>query len=237
MTQNAHDSCVRRRQEDRAVGKRYMPAIHVRIHPASQQLTIEDNGSGLTREEIQTFLATVGRGYTSELRERLRAAGRDEAMELIGLFGLGQLSACMIALRIEIVTVSYQEPERGWRWVSEGGQSYGLRAATRDEVGTTVRRDLHVDAKFLLDEAVLKDILTVYAEFLPIPIFVGDGKQPINGTPAPWTQGQDAEAGQAQTAQYTAWVEQHRGARPLTVVPLADAMGPDGQTIAMRGVL
>ena len=60
MTQNAHDSCVRRREEDAAVASGYTPAIHIRVEPAARQLVIEDNGSGLTREEIGTFLATDG---------------------------------------------------------------------------------------------------------------------------------------------------------------------------------
>src|SRR6185437_406872 len=71
LIQNAHDSCVRRRQEDPALDDGYQPRIVVSIESTTQQLLIEDNGSGLTHDEITIFLATVGRGYTRELRERL----------------------------------------------------------------------------------------------------------------------------------------------------------------------
>jgi molecular chaperone HtpG len=101
MVQNAHDSCTRRRQEDRATAE-YAPAIRLIVNRDTHQLLIEDNGSGLTHDEIGTFLATIGRGYTQELRERLTEAGRDEALDLIGMFGLGLLSAFMIASRIEL---------------------------------------------------------------------------------------------------------------------------------------
>jgi molecular chaperone HtpG len=88
MVQNAHDTCIRRREEGTALAGVYQPRIDVRIDHVAGQLCIEDNGSGLTRDEIGTFLATIGRGYTGELRERLGAAGREEALDLIGLFGL-----------------------------------------------------------------------------------------------------------------------------------------------------
>lgn len=235
MTQNAHDSCIRRREEDPAVADGYTPAISIRVESTARQIVIEDNGSGLTREEIGTFLATVGRGYTGELRERLGAAGRQEARELIGMFGLGLLSAFMIASRIDITTLSYQTPERGWRWISDGGQSYALRAAERDEIGTTVRLDLRDDAKFLLEPGVLADILRLYAEFLPVPITVGSDPEPINAHPAPWAR--EIESGPARTLEYAAWVEARRGIRPLSVLPLEDITTETGMGIPLHGVL
>src|SRR5258708_1051616 len=149
LIQNAHDSCVRRREEDpEGTGGDYQPTISVQIDHAAHQLLIEDNGSGLTHDEITVFLATVGRGYTRELREKLGQAERDEALELIGMFGLGLLSAFMVASRVEITTTSYQTPDIAWRWISEGGQSYALRQATRATFRTTLRLVFAYDAHF-----------------------------------------------------------------------------------------
>ncbi|HKD73899.1 MAG TPA: ATP-binding protein, partial [Ktedonobacterales bacterium] len=241
LIQNAHDSCVRRREEDVAVAGAYVPAIRVRIDHSARQIVIDDNGSGLTRDEINIFLATVGRGYTRELRERLGGAERDEALELIGMFGLGLLSAFMIATRVEITTASYQAPDVAWQWISEGGQSYALRSAHRsgwagttgrsgaNSVGTTVRLDLRDDARFLLEPGVLVDALRTYAEFLPIPITVGDDQELINGRVAPWLI--ETEPGPARNAQYLAWVEERRGMRPLAVLPLDDVTTDTGEVI------
>jgi molecular chaperone HtpG len=236
LIQNAHDSCTRRREEDSAVVGRYEPRISVRIEHAARQLLIEDNGSGLTHDEITVFLATVGRGYTRELREKLGQAERDEALELIGMFGLGLLSAFMIASRVEITTTSYQTPDVAWRWISDGGQSYALRRATRETVGTTVRLDLRDDAEFLLEPTVLHEILSVYAEFLPVPITVADDPTPINNRPAPWLS-EDIEPGPGRNALYAAWVEDHRDMKPLTVLPLSNVTSEDGQVIPLHGVL
>jgi len=235
LIQNAHDSCVRRREEDISVSNRYVPEISIHIDHSKHQLLIEDNGSGLTHDEVTTFLATVGRGYTRELRERLGNAQRDEALELIGMFGLGLLSSFMIASRIEIMTASYQTPNEAWRWISDGGQSYALRRTARDSIGTTVRLDLRDDAKFLMDEAVLRDVLRVYTEFLPIPIRVGAGTDPINNQQAPWAN--DEKQGTGYIAQYTAWVEERLRERPLTVLALTNIIDEDGEAIPLHGVL
>ncbi|GCE21683.1 ATP-binding protein [Dictyobacter kobayashii] len=238
LIQNAHDSCVRRRQEDADVAEEYAPEITVSIDSANQQLSIEDNGSGLTHDEITVFLATVGRGYTRELRERLGNAQREEALDLIGMFGLGLLSAFMIASRIEITTSSYQSPGEAWRWISDGGQSYALRKASRESIGTTVRLDLREDAKFLLDASILRSVLKTYAAFLPIPIYVGEDAIPINNSPAPWLLDSEASGARfGQTARYLSWIEERTELRPLSVLPLSDVQAEDGTVIPLRGVL
>ncbi|MGZ3667163.1 MAG: ATP-binding protein, partial [Ktedonobacterales bacterium] len=237
LVQNAHDSCVRRREEDPAAASGYAPAIRIWTDREARHLMIEDNGSGLTRDEITVFLATVGRGYTSELRTRLGGAGRDEALELIGYFGLGLLSAFMIAQRVQITTCSYQMPGEAWRWVSEGGQSYALRSATRESVGTTVQLDLRDDALFLLDADALTETLRAYAELLPVPITIGMGGEAINRHPAPWLEEVEGELAHTRAVRYAAWVRERLDANALAVLPLDDARAPDGSVIPLRGVL
>ena len=93
LVQNAHDSCTRRRLE--ADEAEYTPRITVRGLGAV--LEIEDNGAGLTRQEIFDYLATIGAGYT----RKLRAAHASEG--LIGAFGLGFLSAYVLSTWVEVL--------------------------------------------------------------------------------------------------------------------------------------
>src|SRR3954454_23301204 len=95
LIQNSHDSCVRRRVEGGE--EDYEPRIDIGFDPRKRTLTIADNGMGLTADEITNYLATIGRGYTRELREGLSMASASEASELIGQFGLGFLSAFLLA--------------------------------------------------------------------------------------------------------------------------------------------
>src|ERR1700686_5270361 len=69
LIQNAHDSCVRRKIE--ASEPDYRPRIDISLDIPKRLITIRDNGNGLTADEIGTYLATIGRGYTRERRERL----------------------------------------------------------------------------------------------------------------------------------------------------------------------
>ena len=79
LLQNAHDSCVRRKIEE--ADPSYRPRIDLAIEQRQRTLTIRDNGCGLTADEIATYLATIGRGYTRELRERLTLCSAHEAAE------------------------------------------------------------------------------------------------------------------------------------------------------------
>ncbi len=65
LVQNAHDSCTRRSLE---AADGFEPAISVTATPGV--LTITDNGAGLTADEIHSYLATIGAGYTRTLREK-----------------------------------------------------------------------------------------------------------------------------------------------------------------------
>jgi molecular chaperone HtpG len=96
LVQNAHDSLRRRRLEDgewRGEGR-----IGVQGDPARGILRITDTGAGLTDHEIHAYLATVGVSYTRSLRERTQSE------ELMGLFGLGFLSAFVLAEEVTLRT-------------------------------------------------------------------------------------------------------------------------------------
>src|SRR5438046_5992062 len=106
LIQNAHDSCTRRKIE--AGEPYYRPRIDVALDIPRRVVTIADNGNGLTEDEIGTYLATIGRGYTRELRERLAFDSPEEAAALIGQFGLGFLSAFLLAGEVTLLTRSIQ---------------------------------------------------------------------------------------------------------------------------------
>jgi molecular chaperone HtpG len=118
LIQNAHDSCVRRAIE--RPQPEYRPRIDLSVHPTSRTLRVADNGSGLTEEEILTYLTVIGRGYTRELRDRLEIADPGASRELIGQFGIGFLSAFLIASDVTVETRPADGPPL--RWTSAGDQ-------------------------------------------------------------------------------------------------------------------
>ncbi|HVJ19296.1 MAG TPA: ATP-binding protein, partial [Polyangiaceae bacterium] len=129
LIQNGHDSLERRRIEDR------LPAqsrIQLVTDAAKGTLSIEDNGAGLTADEIHQYLATVGTGYTRQLRDR------DQSSALIGYFGLGFLSAFVVSQKTEVWTCSYKSPEQAWLFTSRSGETYSVQSADQRAIGTRV---------------------------------------------------------------------------------------------------
>jgi molecular chaperone HtpG len=179
LVQNAHDSCVRRRIEDTAP---FEPAISVTSTPGT--LVITDNGAGLTVDEIHSYLATVGAGYTRTLRD----AGRGDG--LIGYFGLGFLSAFAVSDRIEVWTCSYQDPEHAYRFTSRSGETYTVEAAERRPVGTEVRLSLREEATGLEDADVVRGRLRQYCCLLEHPVSFNGGSV-VNADRPPWRTGAD----------------------------------------------
>jgi molecular chaperone HtpG len=231
LIQNAHDSCVRRKIE--ANEPHYRPRIDIALDSGRKTLTISDNGNGLTDQEIGTYLATIGRGYTRELREKLAFTSPAEAAELIGQFGLGFLSAFLLAGEVTLTTRSIQGGG-ALRWHSAGDEHYELAAGERDEIGTTVELKIKPAASFILREQTLVETVRTYADFLPIPIYVNDDLSPVNLMAPPWEDDNPARA----TLEYIARVFQ--GMKPLFVLPLHDSrvdLGHDFITVPMQGFL
>jgi molecular chaperone HtpG len=231
LIQNAHDSCVRRKIEVAEPG--YRPRIDLTLDSACRQLTISDNGNGLTEEEITTYLATIGRGYTRELRERLSFASPDEAAELIGQFGLGFLSAFLLASEVTLETQSVKGGP-ALRWQSTGDEHFEITPGSRTEIGTSVTLTVKPAASFILGEESLRETVRTYADFLPVPIYLDGDEEPVNLTVAPW------ELPDPETSCRDYIARAFRGLRPLAVLPLQDGvvnLGHDTITVPMRGFL
>lgn len=174
LVQNAHDSCNRRRIEQ--------GPFEARIDLAAKagKMTVSDNGSGLTHQEIIDYLATVGAGYTRLLKN----AGKSE--ELIGQFGLGFLSAYVVADKVEVITTSYQTPDETWRFVSRDGQRYSLeRTRETGPVGTKVILTLSSESNNLADPDEVASLARRYCCLLPIPVYA---PEQVNAEPPPWRQ-------------------------------------------------
>lgn len=230
LIQNAHDSCVRRAVEQPDQG--YRPRIDLTIEPEARVLRVADNGSGLTEEEIHTYLTVIGRGYTRELRERLAADDIGTSRELIGQFGIGFLSAYLLASEVTVQTRS--RTGAPLRWFSAGDEQFELAAGNRSEPGTTVELRLKPSAFFLLREQILLETVREYADFLPTAIHVQGSLDRSNlGTP-PW-EVPDAEAACRDYVR-----RRFDEAEPLWVLPLTDGtvdLGHDTITVPLRGFL
>lgn len=191
LVQNAHDSIVRRQIEDPNWQENDKQGrIDIIPNAIKKTLHIIDTGAGLTEAEIHQYLATVGVGYTRKLREQQNNNDQldnqnqpssttqptDPAHQpaaLIGMFGLGFLSAFVLASKVQVVSTSYQTPTLGHLYSSSNAQQYSVRPVdARATVGTEVIIHLSDDHLELTNPHTLIDILSHYCALLSVPIYV-----------------------------------------------------------------
>jgi molecular chaperone HtpG len=160
----------------------------VRIVPDKQgrTLAIEDDGIGMSREELASQLGTIARSGTRAFGEELAAAKPEDRPSLIGQFGVGFYSAFMVAERVEVVSRRPDATE-AWRWSSDGS-GFSLSLATREHPGTSVTLFLKPDAVEFLDPVALETIVRKWADHITQPITIArDGKDlPANEGTALW---------------------------------------------------
>jgi molecular chaperone HtpG len=179
LVQNSHDAIVRRRVRD---GDSFTGKISIETHPDKLQFIIRDTGIGMNANDLEEFLSTIGKGAT-------RIAKQEEQTEgLIGLFGIGFLSAFVVASRVEVRTRRLGETE-GWLWHNSGNKDYSLESCNVAEPGTTVTVFLKgEEEKGVIHKDEVEKIVRLYADFLKVPIHLNGNSEPINTMRMPWEQ-------------------------------------------------
>jgi molecular chaperone HtpG len=145
--------------------------IRVAVDPEAKTITISDSGIGMTAEEIKKYINQVAFSGATEFMEKFKEA--NDANEIIGRFGLGFYSSFMVAEKVEIQTLSYQEGAAPARWTCDGSTEFEITDGTRTERGTDVILYLNEDSVEFLEKHRIQSILDKYAKFLPVPVQFG----------------------------------------------------------------
>ena len=190
LVANAADATDRRRFEaltNQAISAPSDPKVRVVPDRPARSLTIEDDGIGMSRDELAQNLGTIARSGTRAFTATLEGAKPDERPALIGQFGVGFYSAFMVADRVE-VTSRRADSTEAWTWASEGAGEYTLAPAERDKPGTSIVLHLKSDAEEYLDAYRLETIIRKWADHITLPVTITrDGKDvPANEGTALW---------------------------------------------------
>jgi molecular chaperone HtpG len=151
--------------------------IQVSIDEEAKTITVSDRGLGMTAEEIKKYINQIAFSGATEFMEKFKEAS--DANEIIGRFGLGFYSAFMVADKVEIQTLSYQEGAEPACWVCDGSTEFELTEGSRTERGTDVILYINADNEEFLKTQRLQEILDKYAKFLPVPIQFGTKKETV----------------------------------------------------------
>ncbi|MGO1595224.1 MAG: molecular chaperone HtpG [Sphingobacterium sp.] len=145
--------------------------VDVRLDEEAKTITVSDRGLGMTAEEIKKYINQIAFSGATEFMEKFKEA--NDANEIIGRFGLGFYSAFMVADKVEIDSLSYQEGAEAAHWTCDGSTSYEIAAGTRTERGTDVILHINEESAEFLNNARIQQILDKYCKFLPVPIRFG----------------------------------------------------------------
>ena len=145
--------------------------IRVAVDKEAKTITISDRGIGMTADEIKKYINQVAFSGATEFMEKFREA--NDANEIIGRFGLGFYSSFMVAEKVEIQTLSYQEGAAPARWICDGSTAFEITEGNRTERGTDVILYLNEESAEFLEQHRLQAILDKYAKFLPVPVQFG----------------------------------------------------------------
>ena len=171
--------------------------VRVLIDKKKKTLTVQDHGIGMTAEEVDKYINQIAFSGAEEFVNKYK----DNAAAIIGHFGLGFYSAFMVADKVEIFSLSYQEDAKAVHWSCDGSPEYTMEETIKSERGTDIVLHINEEYAQYLEDATVEGLLTKYCKFLPVEIAFGmkkewkDGKQVetgeeniINDTNPAWTR-------------------------------------------------
>ncbi|PZO28963.1 MAG: molecular chaperone HtpG [Flavobacteriaceae bacterium] len=152
------------------------PIIEVKIDKEGKKLHIIDQGLGMTADEVEKYINQVAFSGAEEFLEKYKDSAKDSG--IIGHFGLGFYSAFMVAEKVEIITKSFKD-EPAAHWTCDGSPEFTLVAHDKTERGTEIILHIAEDSLDFLEEFKIRELLTKYNKFMPVPIKFGTKKEAL----------------------------------------------------------
>jgi molecular chaperone HtpG len=158
------------------------PEITITIDKDNKKLSVSDTGIGMTADEVKKYINQVAFSSAEEFVQRYKS--KEE--QIIGHFGLGFYSSFMVASRVEVDTLSYQEGAQAVHWTCDGSTQFELAESSRTDRGTTVTLTLMEEELDYLEPFRIKQLVKKYCDFMPFTIKLDE--EQINKQKAPWKE-------------------------------------------------
>ena len=153
--------------------------LYIRVTPnkEARTLTIEDNGCGMNKEELEENLGTIAKSGSLAFKEVAKAkenAEKDDDVNIIGQFGVGFYSAFMVASKVRVESKCYGA-EKAYAWESEGAEGYTIDECDKSDFGTKIILTLKADTddeKYsdFLAEYKIEELIRKYSDYIRYPI-------------------------------------------------------------------
>lgn len=149
-----------------AEGEEYR--INVFVDEKAKTLTVEDNGIGMTADEVEKYITQIAFSGAEDFLEKYEKASGDG---IVGHFGLGFYSAYMVSDDVEIYTKSYKD-EPAVKWESDGNSTYTLTETDKASRGTKIVMHIAEGEEEFLKEYRIRELLRKYCSFMPYNIYL-----------------------------------------------------------------
>ena len=155
--------------------------INVFVDETAKTLTVEDNGIGMTAEEVEKYITQIAFSGAEDFLHKYENASGDG---IIGHFGLGFYSAYMVSNLVEIYTKSYKD-EPAIHWTSDGESTYTIEETEKSNRGTKIVMHIADGEEEFLKTATVQALLRKYCSFMPYDVYLnptGDAEKdrPVN---------------------------------------------------------
>lgn len=144
--------------------------IRVAADAEAKTITIDDNGIGMSREEVIDNLGTIAKSGTAAFMEQLSGDQKQDS-QLIGQFGVGFYSSFIVADRVEVVTRKAGS-DTATRWESAGEDEFTISESEREAAGTTVILHLRADADEFADGWRVRSVIKKYSDHISVPVMM-----------------------------------------------------------------
>ena len=143
--------------------------ITVRLSKKNKTISIEDNGIGMTEDEVRRYINEIAFSGAMDFVNKYKDKSDDK--QIIGHFGLGFYSSFMVSEKVEIDTRSYAADAVAVHWESDGEAEFEIGDSDKDTRGTIVTLHIDKDNKEFLEEFKVRELIRKYFSFLPIEIY------------------------------------------------------------------
>ena len=145
--------------------------IRVDYNKDKRTITISDNGTGMTEEELENNLGVIAESGSLKFKEENK---EQTDVNIIGQFGVGFYSAFMVSDKVTVESKSYKD-DRATIWESAGVDGYTLSPSDKKDNGTIITLHLKEDTEDynyseLLSEYKLRGIIKKYSDYISYPI-------------------------------------------------------------------
>ena len=145
--------------------------IRVDYNKDKRTITISDNGTGMTEEELENNLGVIAESGSLKFKEENK---EQNDVNIIGQFGVGFYSAFMVSDKVTVESKSYKD-DKATIWESTGVDGYTLSPSDKKDNGTIITLHLKEDTEDynyseLLSEYKLRGIIKKYSDYISYPI-------------------------------------------------------------------